>query len=190
MAYSFKVKDLEEKFHLRKVIQNDGDGTTGTTPDSTVLDVETIDQYIENLRSSCRKREQLDAIQSYFEGTVSIDDDGSALWYGLEKYIDNYGGVFLRNEAWYPSSDPPFWTMSTAKMFDLNVYANSIDNEKVRLPTPDDFPMVWIIHRDDFEEAKNEFEKIESIPIEMKNQFLEWINCGYCNQHDLVLYYY
>lgn len=98
-------------------------------------------------------------------------------WYMFEEFI-SFFWTSLDNYHWYPTND-------AVKILDLP----QVEYITNFIPISHDFPNVYIIKSENFEDMKN---SIYNIDLD-ENQILEvegWINIATKKNWDLILYYY
>ncbi|MEH0157678.1 hypothetical protein V6R21_26555 [Limibacter armeniacum] len=118
------------------------------------------------------------------DGKAEHEGLGYKYWYALEGLIGDLG-QFLSNGYWYPGTSDPFFNTDGFKLYDIG---GGID-----IPTPDDFPAVFVLENSDMsEELIQEFEKkyANELEAETIKQFKSWITQAQRYKQDLVLYYY
>jgi hypothetical protein len=135
-----------------------------------------------DLRLKKYKAEQL--WMDYLHGTIHKEASGLTYWRIVELFCTSFFGTRLQNDHWYPTSIDPLYKFSEFRMFYLN---------SVELPSPDDFPAVFTIKQEDFNQAKASILKAHQedwYDINAVNQFNSWTDTAIDKEGDLILFYY
>ncbi len=112
---------------------------------------------------------------------------GYTCWYIIEAAIDNHrNSQFLPNDQWYPSSLPSF-------LYQLpQVHHCSYISNELAIPSPDDFPGVYLVLNDQLQSLFHQLEEDTSIieDDEQRQQFLSWLTLSQNHAQDLIIFNY
>lgn len=128
----------------------------------------------------------VDITDDYFKGEINHADDAKKYWYLIETLCIGFGRK-LSNDHWYPfkGATEPWYDHEQFKLYGINT--------KPFLPSPDDFPLVFVLGNADLQdayEAINEQGEKDVYSIEQVRQFSDWIENAQKDRWDLVLFYY
>ncbi|NME68880.1 DUF7691 family protein [Flammeovirga aprica] len=137
----------------------------------------------ENLEIEDGWEKAINILTEFLEGKASKEVySGAKHWYILESLIKILGFP-CDNSNWYPTSIDPLFNFNEFKMY-------TIDSEnKINIPAPDDFPVVFTIERAHFNTALNSMKNSEYEEDQIL-QFIKWVELAREKNQDLVLYYY
>lgn len=121
----------------------------------------------------------------FFDGRFPDRGEDHKFWYFLEILYSGFGED-LPNDRWYPSRNARdvLFSMTSAAMYDVGIPG---------VPTPDDFPAVFVVRQTKLEEARSEIGKAYQagrLDEMQAEQFSGWIDAARASGRDLVLYYY
>lgn len=122
----------------------------------------------------------------YFNGTINHREEAYKYWYWVEILCEGYGKN-LDNSWWYPSSGAakPWFDYEHFKLYGLET--------KPYIPSPDDFPTVFMVRNADLDNAyANIYDQWQKgiYTSEQTQQFQEWVEIAQKDKWDLVLFYY
>jgi hypothetical protein len=121
-----------------------------------------------------------DILTDFLAGKVSYPGEGFKYWYVIEMIIQHLG-LRLDNGAWYPSDSDPIWSLKGCSMYLLDT--------AVPIPSPDDFPSVFMVPHARLDEALADGQSKITDPEQLA-EFVAWCTKGKDRGLDLVLYYY
>jgi hypothetical protein len=122
-------------------------------------------------------------MSDFLDGNWQDTNENTAKhWYMLELLIQGFGKI-LPNSQWYPASISPMWDYSEFQLYFLGA------NSSIPVSGPDDFPVVFTIERNHFDQALTHIR--EDYPDQdQQAEFASWIAAAREHDQDLVLYYY
>lgn len=143
---------------------------------ATKEDLDSNDQYFDGTPMA-------KFLDDFFSGTVSYPDEAFKYWYLFEALCGHFG-TLLDNSEWYPARGAydELCDISACRMFPVYTTPS--------VPSPDDFPMVWMYRHGDLDEAAKEIGDCDDFSEEQISQFQEWLQQCKASNRDLVLFYY
>lgn len=122
----------------------------------------------------------MDLVEELLQAKASHENMGFKYWYALKGFIQDLG-QFLYNSCWYPADPQIFYDMPEFTMFDID--------SPMKIPTPDDFPMVFTLRNEKMTDAlTNSFDG--KITDDQKYQIVSWIREARRYDQDIVFYYH
>lgn len=119
-------------------------------------------------------------LRDFLAGQVSYPDEGYKYWYAIELLAAGFGQS-LDNNAWYPAKIDTLWELDACKLFLLRT--------AVPIPSPDDFPTVFVILHATLDAALAQLKALHK-DADQVAEFTEWCHQAQETGEDLVLYYY
>jgi hypothetical protein len=121
-----------------------------------------------------------DILHDFIAGTVSYPQEGYKYWYAIEMIMQSIGQM-LPNGAWYPADIDALWSLQGCRLYSIQT--------AVKIPSPDDFPTVFIIRNADIDAARTDAQS-KMKDAEQLAEFETWCNRAHASASDLALYYY
>lgn len=149
------------------------------------------------IRAMCRKKADnidelaygkavpkfMDVVEELLDGKATHAQAGYVYWYAIEGFIEELGQVMYANDWIHASEEAQiFWDYEDFGVYDIDA--------PMEIPTPDDFPTVFVLHN-----AMMTDELVNALVQEVTDsyqiaQLENWIKEAKRYKQDLVLYYY
>jgi hypothetical protein len=125
-----------------------------------------------------------DILTDYLDGEIRHADEAHKYWYVIEMLCDGFGEM-MDNDEWLPADLPEyFWETDYVFPFGIEV-----GGEDMEFPTPDDFPVCFIVLNEDLGKVKEDAASL-GLENEQLVQLQGWCDTCVNEGTDLVLFYY
>jgi len=124
----------------------------------------------------------MEIVTELLDGQATHNRLGHKYWYALKGFIEDLGS-FLYNSEWYPASSDVFFSLNEFKLYDIDA--------PMKIPSPDDFPTVFVLREENMTpELEEKLNKELASEEAQLRQVLNWIKEAKRYKQDLVLYYH
>ncbi len=120
--------------------------------------------------------------EDLFTGVIHNKNAGEKYWYAIESLVRHFG-TLLSNEAWSHSR-----SSDIGPIYDIEEFRMYLFTTTPRIPSPDDFPVVFVVEHKNIELCEEKSLVIRD--EDKRNELIDWLTSAKENAEDLILFYY
>lgn len=122
----------------------------------------------------------MEIVEELLDGKATHANLGYKYWYALKGFMEDLGR-FMSNREWYPASADVFFDLSEFGLYNIDA--------PMKIPTPDDFPTVFVLKSENMT-PDLDLKLQQKLSGGQLREIQSWINEAKQYKQDIVLYYH